>query len=429
MAYTFPSGRFDTLDLLSQTMSNFWLDLFADQQFVADYLRAAALQEAQLDRLSSELFDSMGRQTCPLFHTCLFLPIELLESQREASGALWQFPAPADLAECPVIVDSMVETSSCLINGTDFILDRTDSLLQFAVDPFFDERFTPYTDDDGIRRVRIYLFRAQLDWQYVQNLYGTVIGLSNSLPASQELQDLVNAVLDGVAGCPCQQNLVEAIAALTGTPVAAGDETVELITTDVTGLIIATDDAIYRFPAAATPIVSIGQQIQAGDQLVDTVAFYLSVNGAIPRGLSSISLPATMFTAGVNGPLTFNNASESITVTTGVSGYTKITWAMGGAAGDASAFFAAMHANGVAAGKTLANYLDIRPSPIGQPTALNLPSAVNPMALLFANVLRYNFTLVLIKVAQLGVNAVGLAQQSVLDYIVQPSLGVLIQTE
>jgi hypothetical protein len=56
---------------------------------------------------------------------------------------------------------------------------------------------------------------------------------------------------------------------------------------------------------------------------------------------------------------------------------------------------------------TLAHLLDTRPSPVGEPSAGNLPSTVNPMEFLIKNILRNNAYLIKLKVvAGVSVNSI-----------------------
>ena len=126
------------------------------------------------------------------------------------------------------------------------------------------------------------------------------------------------------------------------------------------------------------------------------------------------------------GPLTFVNSQQSITVST-VSGYIKITWPMPDNATNVSNFFTVLHSQGVTAGKTLANYLDLRTQPQAtQPQAVNLPATVNPLGLLVGSVLRNNTLLVIIKSAGLGIGTLGLSWLTTLRQLVPPEVNMLV---
>jgi hypothetical protein len=80
-----------------------------------------------------------------------------------------------------------------------------------------------------------------------------------------------------------------------------------------------------------------------------------------------------------------------------VAGYTKISWDLGGFPFDIVKFWEDVHASGVAANETLAMLLDVRPNPVGQPTAASLPTTINPLQFLTDNILRNNAYVVKVK--------------------------------
>lgn len=447
----FPNGRFDGLALLASTLGNFWTEIFGDSEFVYDLLRAFAAQERQLEQTSGELYDSIGRATCPVYHKDLWLSLELNESEGlpasfldYGGGAVYgaqpatsltyaygtpadatkEFPAPAGLKAVYLITDAPSLPAVCLTSGVDFFLDADRGKLVFLADPFADSRLVPFFGDDGVRRLRLSLFMAESDLNYVPLLYGSVLGLRGT--SSNTYKALVNASLDAVATGSSASLAAAVIEAASGVRLAVSAETVEAVTTDASGLLIVTDKEVYRFAASATPLVAVGARVVAGDPLVDAVVLFEPNSGVIPAGLSSLAVSKGLL--GTQGELVFQDAELPLTVTTGVSGKTKVTFSLGGFQADVDAFFTEAHARGVTAGKTLANYLDLRPQPQAtEPTALNLPATLNPLRFLFTNFLRYGCLVVLIRPHSLDPEAgAGLDKLSALRRVLPPHATALI---
>jgi hypothetical protein len=214
-------------------------------------------------------------------------------------------------------------------------------------------------------------------------------------PSSQAYKDLVVGLLDGSYAGPTRQALDRALTGIYGIAFAREHETVEDIYLGGS-MQIFTDKNVYTFPVNCTPLVSLGEVLQQGQALTSAVRLLKPPLVALPADVTQISLPASMLDPSLAGPLTFTNTLETLTVST-VSGYTKVTWPMPDDSGAVAAFFTLLHARGVAASATLANYLDTRPSgQTTQPTAANLPTQINPALLLLNTVLRNQFWLVLV---------------------------------
>lgn len=451
----FPSSRFDNLNLLAETVGNFFTEIYGGRELVLDFLRGCSMQEKQLEQDASELFDSMGRLTCPPFHTDLWYALDLQESAGQAADLLvigpnnttrvvgaqpgsgiefvvggpidpsWQFPTPSTLLGAAFAQDNPVEPAVCLTSGVHFVLDPTNSRIILASNPFQDPRFTPVTDSTGIRHITLHLYAAQWDWQYMQTLYGSVINLPGQ--ASQRYNDFTNAVLDALVMGSSEQTLTRAISAMTDIPLALASETVQFVTSDSVSQLVITDQNVYRVGSGANIIVTVGQLLTAGQQLTDGVTFYKMNDGVPATGLSQLTLTNELLPASIQGPLTFQNQQLPLTVTVDTGGFVKVTFPLLGQNSDITTFFNLLHATGVASGKTLANYLDLRTNPVGQPTALNLPTTVNPMQLLL-NVLRYSFVIVVVKQAAMGPNALGLNLRSFLRLITPPHTGLMLQS-
>ncbi len=426
---SFPEGRFDDLSDLLVTIGNFWAELYGGRELVYDMQRANAFLERQIDQSAQELWDSVDRHGCPLFHTELVYPITLAEADGSSAGLLtygagrvfgvqpdtsatylygtaynpsWQFPFTG-VAELRVVTDNPTAPGAVLIEGLDFVLDAANNRIVFTQNPFTDPRLTP-EDDNGTRLIRLYGVRAGLDAKYISRFYGSILE-SVDVPSSPNYKKLVVSILDAIAETTTSRTLFSTLEALLGLNFAQGNETVEVVTEDADGVLVVTDRNVYRYPAGSTAIVEVGDSLAAGDPLVDTALVYQPTTGAVPVALSRLAIGGGLLAPTLTGGLVFPNAEVPITVTTGVSGKTKITFPLGGDATTVAAFFSQVHATGVAAGHTLANYLDQRVLPVTEPTALNLPLTVNPLKLLFENLLGQCAIVVVVKPGFIGLDS------------------------
>jgi hypothetical protein len=82
------------------------------------------------------------------------------------------------------------------------------------------------------------------------------------------------------------------------------------------------------------------------------------------------------------------------------NGYPEVRFEVHGFPGDVLKFWEDVHKSGVSDNKVLANYLDIRPDPEGQPGIENLPSTINPAQFLVSNLLGDNLIFVKLKLAE-----------------------------
>jgi hypothetical protein len=72
------------------------------------------------------------------------------------------------------------------------------------------------------------------------------------------------------------------------------------------------------------------------------------------------------------------------------------------------------------AGQTLAELLDIRTNPTGEPTADNLPATINPLEFLLSNLMRNNLFVIRVRPDSFAANAPGLQMFSLLRNIMPP---------
>ncbi len=116
-----------------------------------------------------------------------------------------------------------------------------------------------------------------------------------------------------------------------------------------------------------------------------------------PADIQALTIGTGVLAWGFWGDLTFENKQVPVIVESDTAGRTKVSWALGGFPFDVENFWDEVHAAGVQKGQTLANLLDTRENPVGQPTAGMLPTTINPFQFLTNNLLRNNAYLVKVR--------------------------------
>jgi hypothetical protein len=450
MSYTYLDSDLHDPRKLLALLGSFWGDLFLGVDQVVGHLAGAGEAGYQASIDLAETIRSVGRPTVPVFHTEQWYSCVILESARGSVPVLYggtgsgvfggglsygASAVPVYSWACPVanvdlIMNRIYDPSATLTRGVDFVIDG--GRLVFLADPFADPRFIPgpVLDDEGRaidRQVTLWLFRPAVDQQHIWMQFGYIMGIQ--LPSSPEYKDLVNALLDAITGCTATEQLDRMLAAVTGCPLARGDEVVVDIAVVGDTLLVITDRWAYQFPTAATPVVRVGDGVEEGDALVDTVETWYLNHGTVPGWLGGLAVGEGLLQPGYLSDLMFSDVDTPLVVEPDVDGYTKVSWALGGFPADVAAFWDDVHARGVASGTTLAHMLDVRESPVGEPGPGSLPASINPLGFLAANYLRHNALLVRINTGGCGPAALGLDQLRHLRRIVPPHEAILIVIE
>jgi hypothetical protein len=421
---TWPIDDLDRLDTLKSLLGGYWTDFYPDSQGLEALLIARALLARRDGVRLDNALATLDRTSFPvnLRQDLYALNLTFALASPVAGGYVYgrspraaqSYPAVAGLRSASTLVDTPLAPNTLLVHGIDYRFESSGAV-SFVDDP-----------TAGNAQATLLARPAELDLGSIWLFLGSLVGL-NLTPSSSRYLQFVNALLDASYNGPSYSNLLDALEAISDAPAArVQGETVLAVTADNRSKLVVTDQSLYRCPLSSTVLVSVGQVLNAQQQLCDAVAVYRPPLTSL-AGLPDIVVSAAMVDPSLTGPLTFYNSQQTLTVTTGVSGFTKITWPIpeAGAAG----FFSLLHSRGVAASATLANYLDLRPQPQAtQPTAASLPVTINPAQLLLNNVLRNHWTLVVLKAAAFGSNALGTAVLPLLRVLTPPEAGVLVLT-
>jgi len=105
--------------------------------------------------------------------------------------------------------------------------------------------------------------------------------------------------------------------------------------------------------------------------------------------------------------LTFSNTSVPLDYSVDDTGKAIVTFEVGGYPGDVDTFWENVRQGEIEGGQTLAEMLDTRTDPIGEPQPQNLPSTINPTEFMLENVMQNNLFLVWIRPSLFSPDAPG----------------------
>ena len=429
---------------------SFWR-MYGGRGTAHDLLACVALAEQQILIDQQEVIDCASYRDVPVYHRELWYKLTVRRSRLSlrvpeyGEGRTFQDGArygTADansqhvvdldfakpLAELPLICSDMTSGETILMHGVDYSFDRAAQEIRFVNNPFDDPAFVRrpvYEDGVEVDEELDLLFHQSLwDWFYLQDHFGYLFGL-NALPSSPAAKRTTMALYEAIVGGCNRATTEELVSACTDIPLVRNlQETVEGIWVGAESLIIWTDAEVYRFSAAAVPSVAVGDVVAAGQSLCTGLKFSPLNRGEVPAELAFYTLDLPILGSDYFDAIAFKNAETALIVEENVLGKTKVSFELAGFAPDAETFWDEVHRRGIAQGQTLAEALDLRPNPTTQPTAASLPATVNPVHFLATNILRFNTSVVVVRMNQLGPFA-DLQRLRTLRSVVPPWLGLL----
>jgi hypothetical protein len=402
---------------------------------------------------------------------------------------LFSFPLPEALANVMHVFNRITFPTAVLTKNIGFIIDRDRHAIVFKENPFDNPSFLrrPVTDaPEPDEEITLWGFRGEFDYDFIFDQFAYAVSLK--LQTSQGYKELTNAIISGlIEGGATSAILDAALAAICGVPVSIDpQETVEAIETDNDGLFIATDKNVYRFADNAIPRVTVDQVIPAGTQLIQAIEIseFFVGNAYTPnsgeqrviccpapnnilstnvweelttensdeilldpsdkectarRSVTALALDSGFLAACFYGNLVFENKVVPLEIDTAhPSGHTFVKFKVGGLPADVDWFFDEVHHRGILSAQapadnchkgrrkgTLANLLDKRVNPSGNPGPEHLPRNINPLRFLIENVLRNNVFIVRILVSALGQNRLGLYNIRQLRQLLPPQTAMI----
>jgi len=385
---------------LRQLLGNFWDDCGTNLDVLHSLLTGRAwadyARRQDIDHFAASLF----RATTPLTRQRDFWPLRLQRSAPESpalpgivygqaaavyqtDGSLYQretlpahcFTVDPAWVRIPILADHLERPQRIWVEGNDYTYQ--DGTLRFYRDIW--PELTPEVPDGSTAWV--FVFGGQYDqadywrrWSYPFQV--------PALPDHPALQRWTEAVWQACLHGSSELALRYLLAALADIPCATNTSTVRDILYWHNEKYILTDtDELFILRPQQRPAVSIGQTLQPGDFLAQTLTWWDCAQQAnqAPPWLPVLALGRDYLGSTFLGELLWPN--QLLPTQVREDTWTELRLAIGGHPGAVETFWQQVQARGIAQGQTLAMQL-APPDPLAldvQPTAAQLPSAVNPL--------------------------------------------------
>lgn len=443
----YPRDDVDRPRRLAAVSGSFWREIVDDAREPAGLARGAAAAWRRVADALEEASDAVAFGAIPLRRTVEWTPIAVVESEPRPPAPARAFgrdggrfadggPAYGEAAagrlrvpigpfdDVPALVDSPAAASLLWTRGVDY--DVADGWITLRRDPF--EATARARGAAGGRTMTLWLWRARRDDRLLARRVGGVLG--PPLPSTPAAAALVAAALDALHDGGSELSLRRAFAAAHDAPLCAVDgEVVAAVGRDAAGPYVVTSASAYRLPAAAAPVVAVGDVLALGDPIGDAVLFD-PLGPGIPPGLTTFAPPPGLLPAGPGvafgpGPATIR--LEATRPTAAGPGPLHATWDLGGGAAERR-FWAAVRAREVATGTYVADRL----AGVGagrHAAAADVPATVAPLETLFRDALRGCGLLVRTRAAACGPDAIGPAAAWLLHASAPPHGAVVVLAE
>jgi len=429
---------FENGEVMARMLGSFWSMWFNDQEKLKDILDGKGNAEYENYLQLKELTDSISKSDVPIFGKRYWRFVDFTSSEQSASDSLknlygtagvvygdpilygqkrdskyYSYPITEDMVGCSHLYNRVLDPSFVMTRGIDFDIDPTLMVINFYTDPLENELLSikEVINDDGEVTdtiIGLWANNALVDKQHIWIHFGYVLNIWQK--SSKYYRQFISALWDQLVLGPSKTAYKLAISAVTGIPVALGDEVVETILTEDHAMTIITDLNVYEYVPTAVPTVAVGDAVQQGSTMTDGFQVLIPTPTTDWSGISALSVGKQfMHFDSVNGPIVFENKDVALEyLSKDIEGRTIAQFEVHGVATDVSAFWSAVHKNGIA-DKTLANYLDTRADPIDEPSELDLPELINPFEFMMENIFANNAYVVHLKPAQFATDAPGLS--------------------
>ena len=406
------STPYDATQNLQSVLGTFWSLNHPDPKGPTAVVEGVAQLGRQQARFLDDATKALAREQIPLHRHKDWYWLELASTAKIVADDGWfEWAIPQSIVSAAAVLDKMIEPGWMLAADSDFQI--TAGKIRFRTDPLLE--LPAITEDGGESRVSCWLFAMQQNLHDVYNQFGYAVGLQST--TSRQYKQLLNAVYDAIVGAPTLREITLVISAATGIPVGASDgETVQLVASNSDNLYVITDKRVYKHIPAATPTVAAGDTLNAGDTMTDALVVQLLGPTELDDSVQAIGIDEGLLSSCFRSGLIFDNKILPITIDVAhYTGFTKVTWPLGGRRDDVERFFELMHERGIAESltadaaclpdnetyqavttdgvvrrkkATLAHLLDNRTTSYGEPKATHLPTTINPAQFMVQNVFR-----------------------------------------
>jgi hypothetical protein len=414
-------------DQMLQRLGSFWSVIFNDREQLRTMFQGEFLEAGQAYLNFLEATACLNRHQTPVFHREDWFLLRILESEvttdilKYGDGSQYGDPIQygmrvrrdryavdlqGRLKNVRFLLNRITGASLTLTSGLDFFC--TDTELVFRANPF-DNPLVPkrnILDAAGNvidREAGLWGYGGLFDLEYLWYHWG--YALHAYMQSSNYYKDFLNALADAYIGTPSRRAIHQLFSALTGVPLVLEDteivEAVLLPAESTQPRQVVTDQHVYLLTANANVIVTVGQELHGGDSLTDGLR--IIDTGVMPTSqqLPGLALDAAFLHGAYCGAMFFTNQSVPLEYY-GVdeNGKADVRFEVGGFDTDVLRFWATVQARGLQDGKTLAEYLDKREVQTTPPAPNTLPTTINPMELIYTNLLKNNTFFVIMKPQQ-----------------------------
>lgn len=447
----FDAQGLDKAGELLSLLGSFWASTYGGRNQVKEMLYARQQSAAQTYDRWNDTLAALNPETVPISRRNRWYPVRLLESSkiglgRPVFGGSWQFAVPVQrnfdaapylaydvgaLVTVRLLLSEINAPGITLRHGPDFHLDPAKQRIVFTQDPFADPRLTPrviLTDSTEDRELILWAPGAEIDEDDIWRHFGVAFKLRvrSSVFARQAMLALYKGVADGNP----VTNVKQFLSAIFTLPLVEKAETVLNVFSDARATWVITATRAYKHPLATNITVSVGEMLKPDQFMTDAVYVQDFKGGRFPSDLKALGYSERTLGDVYFQGLIFENKEVPLIIEPDVNGYTKVSFELGGFAPDIDRFWNEIHANGVAAEKTLAMLLDVRGAEATtQPSALTLPATINPLRFLAENIFRNNGFLVRLKASQLQQSLDTKRQLKHLSTLVPAHVGLVVAVE
>jgi len=449
---------------LLNTLGSFWMYYFGDRDLLRDHFRSLGHEQGQLYLDYLNAVAATSRFDTEVFRREDWYLLILRQSDRDAitnvygqagleygAGRVYGeaqmeealFPIPDNepyfgtLAEAQyTLYNRVVYPSKTWAAGVDYEIDRDRKVIRFREDPFDSDyvaKRSVYDESGEVVDVEasVWIYGGEFDIETVWKRWGFVV--AEQLRSSENYKNFVNALWDGYVFGPSASAFSGLASAVLGIPIVLESrEVVEDIVPSASQLLITTDKHAYKFSPNANPIVEIGDTVLGGEQLVDALRVIDLSSGARDYSdIPGLTFSDSFLSGGYFSTLTFENKQVDVEYL-GVDDDNKavVIFQIGGFPGDIDSFWERAQTLGKASGKeTLAELLDTRANPVGQPLPEFLPATINPLEFVIENILKNNLTIVKVRANAIGSDAPGLNLFKYLRNIIMPHTTFIVFVE
>ena len=449
---------------LLSTLGSFWRYYFGDRVLLGDHFRSLGHEQGQLYLDYLYAVAATSRFDTQVFRREDWYLLILKDSDRDtirnvygqealvygggerygaAQTAEAMFPIPTDepffgsLAEAKhTVYNRVLYPSMTWAAAIDYEIDRERGLIRFREDPFESDYVAKRSVYDSAGEIvdteaSLWIYGGRFDIELMWERWGFVV--AEQLQSSENYKQFVNALWDGYVFGPSSAAFSALASAVLGIPIVLElNEVVEDIVADTNRLLITTDKHTYTFSPNANAIVAIGDAVRGGEQLSDALRVIDLSNGERDYAdVPALTFSDSFLSGGYFSTLTFENTQVDVEYL-GVDEDNKavVIFQISGFPADVDSFWEKAQTLGKEDGKqTLAELLDTRANPVGQPLPQFLPATINPLEFVIENILKNNLTIVKVRANSISSDAPGLNLFKYLRNVIMPHTTVIVFVE